>query len=242
MDNNYSQNKNSIWHDQFESQSADSNNKNWGKWTLKIIVGLAVLFFITKSCTGTEDDAYHNAINSTNIELAEKYLKDYPKGEHVAEIKKHIADYKEYQRYKDNSLYTGSLPYSEYYGRNYSSWLDNGSKITVTAPINSDVIVTARRTSNDRVEGHIYIRKGETASFVFPAGTYTIFFYYGLGWNPNKVITGKHGIVRGGFLSMTTVGKDENVYYPANGGYSYTLQLQENGNFSTQHSSENEMF
>ncbi|MCD9854570.1 hypothetical protein LUD75_07620 [Epilithonimonas sp. JDS] len=131
------------------------------------------------------------------------------------------------QLYGNNSLETGATPYSKYYGDN-SDCEDRGcSKINVTAS-NSDVLVTIKK--NDEVVRHAYIQAGDSYTFSFPNGTYQAFFYYGKGWNPNKVM--KNGELEGGFVSNEEVGKDDPQSL-FNNILEYELVLQQNGNFST---------
>ena len=68
--------------------------------------------------------------------------------------------------------------------------------------------------------------------------TYQTFFYYGRGWNPNKVMKGG---IKGGFIENEIFSKDnpQKIY---SGVLSYILQLQQNGNFQTKGSNENEIF
>lgn len=130
--------------------------------------------------------------------------------------------------YADNSLPTGTTPYSKYYGGN-PSCNDNGcSKIEVKTPYNSDVLVTIKK--NDKVVRHAYIQAGDRYTFSFPNGTYQAFFYYVKGWNPEKEM--KNGEIKGGFVTAENFGKDEeqSLY---NNVLTYELILQQNGNFST---------
>ena len=145
-----------------------------------------------------------------------------------------------YNRYINNSLYTGATPYSYCFGSN-SNCDDYGcSKIKVITPYNSDVLVSIKR--NGKVFRHAYIKAGSSYTFEFPNGTYQAFFYYGKGWNPNKFMKKTScGILRGGFITNEHVGKDnpQSLY---NNILTYELILQRNGNFNTQSSSTNEAF
>ena len=129
--------------------------------------------------------------------------------------------------YSNNSLQTGSTPYSEYYGGNSDCDSQGCSKINVTTS-NSDVLVTIKK--NDKVVRHAYIQAGDSYSFSFPNGTYQAFFYYGEGWNPEKTMKG--GELKGGFISNEEVGKDDPQSL-SNNVLEYRLVLQQNGNFST---------
>lgn len=187
----------------------------------------------------TEDFLLARKLNT--MEAWQEYLRQHPKGKHRSEAKSAIKLIEDMEYYADYSLANGSQPYRSVYGANYSE--NYGlSKVTVTAPHDRDVVVTARNLSNGKVQGHTYVRANRTASFYIPSGQYTISFYYGNGWYPKKKMVGKHGTLYGGFLSNESVSKDEDVYYPANQGYTYTLQTTYNGNFSADPSSTYEMF
>ena len=188
-----------------------------------------------------DHDDFSSAENLNTKESWQAYLSQHPNGQYTKEAKTALQVIEDYEYYANYSLSNGSLPYRSVYGSNYQA--DYGmSKVTVTAPKICDVVVTARHINSDKVKGHIYVRANRTASFYIPEGRYTISFYYGNGWYPKKKIVGKRGTIYGGFLSNETVGKDEDVYYPANQGYTYTLQVTYNGNFSTTPSNVYEMF
>lgn len=186
-------------------------------------------------------EAYKAAKSSDSKAAWEHYVHNYPQGKYISHAKSRIRDYEEIDRYKYNSLANGSQPYAQYYGYNYAESY-RLSRVTVTAPFSYDVVVTARLKSNGKVKGHTYVRANRTAYFCIPEGRYSISFYYGNGWYPKKKIVGKHETVFGGFLSDESVGKDDDVYFPAGRGYTYKLQSTYNGNFSTQSSSKYEMF
>lgn len=133
------------------------------------------------------------------------------------------------------TLFTGDTPYEYYYGRNNSCEEYGCSKIKVTTPNNSGVIVTIKQ--DDIVVRHAYIEPNDSYTFSFPNGTYQVFFYYGKGWNPNKKM--KNGSIKGGFTSNEHFGKDnpQSLY---NNILEYRLILQQNGNFSTRPSNSNE--
>lgn len=186
---------------------------------------------------------YEEACSQNTLVSWRKYVKDHPAGIFIEQADSNITRLKEEQiieKYKNNYLSNGSQPYKGTYRANHE-YDQNSSFIKVTAPWGADVVVLARRSSGT-VEGHIYVRRGQQAQFYLPEGIYNIFFYYGTGWNPHKKITGKHWSVVGGFVLSESVGKDENVYFPAGEGYTYVLQQRINGNFHTEASSVEEMF
>jgi hypothetical protein len=156
-----------------------------------------------------------------------------------ARLEKERQEREEYNRYINNSLSTGATPYSYMYGGNRSCNDYGCSQIRVKTS-NSDVLVTIKR--NDKVVRHAYIRSNSSYTFEMPDGTYQPFFYYGKGWNPNKIMKETpQGVLKGGFIESESFGKD----YPQtlnNNILEYQLILQTNGNFSTKPSSANEAF
>jgi hypothetical protein len=141
-----------------------------------------------------------------------------------------------YDKYINNSLSTGSAPYSRYYGSN-SSCDDYGCSQIKVRTSNSDVIVTIKK--NGRVVRHAYINSGSSYTFSMPNGSYQPFFYYGKGWNPEKEMKG--GKMKGGYITNESFGKDD-AQFLNNNVLTYELILQENGNFSTRPSNSEEAF
>lgn len=145
-----------------------------------------------------------------------------------------------YDKYINNSLRTGSTPYSYCFGRN-SKCSDWGcSELKVKTPYNSDVLVTIKK--GNKVIQHAFIKAGNSYTFELPNGNYQPFFYYGKGWNPNKEMKKINcGTLKGGFITNEHFGKDSPQYLQ-NNILEYELILQENGNFSTQPSNPDEAF
>jgi hypothetical protein len=147
-----------------------------------------------------------------------------------ARLEQERKEREEYNRYINHSLSTGATPYSYMYGGNRSCNDYGCSQIKVKTS-NSDVLVTIKR--NDKVVRHAYIRANSSYTFEMPDGTYQPFFYYGRGWNPNKVMKETpQGTVYGGVIEDESFVKD----YPQtlnNNTLEYQLILQQNGNFST---------
>ena len=95
---------------------------------------------------------------------------------------------------------------------------------------------------NNEVFRHAYINAGSQYTFEFPNGTYQAFFYYGRGWNPNKVMKETDcGTLKGGFIADEHFGKDSPQSL-SNNILEYELILQQNGNFSTRPSNSEEAF
>lgn len=143
------------------------------------------------------------------------------------------------QQYTGYSLPNGSLPYQRYYGGNYYCYSYNCSAITVRASNNSDVVVIIKEdNANGDVVSHAYIRKGCSYSFDLPNGTYQTFFYYGKDWYPDKIMKGG---ITGGFMNNEEFGKD-NPRELYNQELTYSLVMQQHGNFHTKKSNSSEAF
>jgi endonuclease YncB( thermonuclease family) len=142
------------------------------------------------------------------------------------------------EKYIDNSLSTGSTPYSSLFGGNPACSEYGCSEIKVITPSNSDVLVTVKK--NNRIFRHAYIKAGNSYTLQMPNGTYQAFFYYGKGWNPEKVMKQTPGgDIKGGFVAYEHFGKDEPQTLK-NQSLTYELILQTNGNFSTKPSNADE--
>ena len=95
-------------------------------------------------------------------------------------IEREITEQKEkaeYDKFINKSLETDASPYGYCFGSDNSCNSDECSKISVTTPINSDVLVTIKK--NGKVYRHTYIKAGRTFTFYMPNGNYQAFFYYG---------------------------------------------------------------
>ena len=135
--------------------------------------------------------------------------------------------------YYNNHLSTGSSPYSSS-GRSASD--ESQISVSTSASSNCDVVVIIK--SRGEIARNAYIRAGGSYTFYIPNGTYQVFFYGGKGWNPNKVMP--NGL-EGGFVANESYSKDSPVSLEYQ-GLTYELIPQQNGNFSTQQSSANEIF
>jgi len=160
--------------------------------------------------------------------------------EREAKLEKERREKAIYDKYINNSLSTGSTPYSYCYGRNSSCSGWGCSEMKITTPHNSDVLVIIKK--GEKVVSHAYIKNRSTYTFELPNGIYQPFFYYGKGWNPEKVMkqTGC-GTLKGGFIANEDIGKDDPQFL-INSILTYELILQERGNFSTRPSNVNEAF
>lgn len=146
----------------------------------------------------------------------------------------------QYQKYINNSLSNGSIPYNSCFGGNSSCTEWGCSEIKVTTPRDSDVVVTLKR--DGKVVRHAYINANSTFTFQIPNGTYQPFFYYGNGWNPEKKVESSTcQNLKGGFIEGEVFGKD--IPQSLNNNVlTYELILQQSGNFSSKPSSSMEAF
>lgn len=211
-------------------------------------IPIILLSFVLASCESEEERQRRLATEEQQrIELeerrkadeAERALKlEQERIEQEARLEKERQEKAIYDRYINNSLSTGSTPYAYCYGRNSpcSDW--GCSQIKVQTPYNSDVLVTIKK--GEKVVRHAFIKAGSTYTFELPNGTYQPFFYYGKGWNPEKVMKQTDcGKIKGGFITNEDFGKDSPQTL-SNNILEYELILQQNGNFSTRPSSANE--
>lgn len=183
------------------------------------------------------------------IELAEKRIQEeearelrqeQERIEQEAKLEKERQEKAIYDKYIENSLNTGNTPYSYCFGRNNSCSGNYCSQIKVKTPNNSDVLVTIKKNNN--VYRHAYIKANSSYTFDFPNGSYQTFFYYGKGWNPDKVMKETDcGTLKGGFVSDETFGKDDPQTLN-NNILEYSLVLQQSGNFTTRPSNPGEAF
>ena len=212
----------------------ERNSSDSGGCGCLILIVIAIAFGINKcseSDTGTSS-------STTSTSISQPKQSSYYDTQQVASsVEEELSE--EDKQYLDNSLTTGAAPYSSVYGKNYRCPYTQCSGIKVTAPHESDIVVIIKRNnSSGKVIAHGYIKAGGTYQFDIPDGTYQTFFYYGEGWNPNKVMKGG---VKGGFVKDEIFSKDnpQEIY---SGVLSYVLQLQRDGNFQTRGSNKLECF
>jgi hypothetical protein len=117
-----------------------------------------------------------------------------------------LNDYYDYI-YAENSLNNGAAPYSYCYRPDNTRNLYSRSRILVSSPKDSDVLVTVKK--QNKVFSHAYIKADSSFTFNVPNGHYQVFFYTGKGWNPHKVMKKVEcGFLKGGFISNEVFGKD----------------------------------
>lgn len=212
------------------------------------IIGILAIFIIASSCESEAERQKRLAkAEEQRIELkekrkqeeAEKALKlEQERIKREAQLEKERRKKENFEKYINNSLQNGATPYSYCYSSNKSCSDWGCSQIKVQTPYNSDVLVTIK--SSGKVVRHIFIKKGSSYTFEVPNGTYQPFFYYGKGWNPQKVMKeASCGTLKGGFISNEVFGKDSPQSL-SNNILEYELILQQNGNFSTRPSNASE--
>ncbi len=203
---------------------------------MRKIIFLSLLAFLVISCESEAERKKRLAKEKrAKIELQHKIEQERIAKERLLEKKRKKKAI--YDKYINNSLLTGATPYSRYYGRNHRCNDYGCSKIKVKAPINSEIDVLVIIKKHGRVFRHAYINSGDNYTFSFPNGTYQAFFYYGKGWNPNKLM--KKGTIKGGFIDKVSFDKDSPQTLK-NNILTYELILQQNGNFMTRPSNEEE--
>lgn len=158
--------------------------------------------------------------------------------EREARLEKERQEKAIYDMYINNSLSTGSTPYSYCFGRNSSCSEWGCSQIKIRTPYNSDVLVTIKK--GEKVVRHAFLKGGSSYTFELPNGTYQPFFYYGKGWNPEKGMKQTDcGMLKGGFIANEDFGKDSPQTL-SNDILTYELIMQQSGNFSTSPSNASE--
>ncbi len=141
---------------------------------------------------------------------------------------------KEQLKWLNNSLSTGSMPYSDYFGEPTIG----EEYILIHTKEGLDYIAIVRSSSNNEYINHAYIKGGETASLYLLPGDYVVYFYSGKGWNPYMA----NGNVMGGFVSQESSHKDKTITLGEYQYYEYTLYPVRNGNLRLKNAKKKEMF
>jgi hypothetical protein len=187
-----------------------------------------------------KQEAKELTIQKEQERIEHEKIEESERVEREARLEKEREEQAIYNKYINNSLNNGEMPYSYCFGKNKSCSEYGCSQIKVRTPSNSDVMVTIKK--NGKVFRHAYINSSSQYTFEFPNGTYQAFFYYGKGWNPNKIMKKTDcGLLKGGFITDEHFGKD-NPTFLNNNILEYELILQQNGNFSTSPSNSEEVF
>jgi hypothetical protein len=141
------------------------------------------------------------------------------------------------EHYKNYSLKNGDMPYANCYGSaNYGP-----SKIKINAGY-GDVLITVKNLKNVVIR-HVYVASNKSFTLKLPNGKYQVFFYYGDGWNPKRIMpkTTCDKLI-GGFINNEFTNKDPEIVELYYSGIEYTLRVQTNGNFHTESCSKDEAF
>lgn len=192
--------------------------------TLCLVCGIFVASLT--SC----DNGSRNSTNSSNTYTQSQ---DFASGDNknvVSEVADVVDQVVESSPYVDNHLQTGSAPYSS-----NSAYGDNSTITVRTSSSDNDVVVIVK--SYGEMVRNAYIQGGDSYTFNLPSGNYQVFFYGGKGWDPTKDMNG----YQGGFVYQETFSKDDPIDLDGQ-RLEYELILQQNGNFQTKGSSENEVF
>lgn len=208
-------------------------NSNGGCGCLLLLGIWGLVYLFVNKCTGGDEK---NPLTTQEQRTAAAYH-DSHTSYLSEEVGKNLCV--EEKKYLNNSLSTGSVPYANFYGKNYKCPYNQCSGIEVTAPQESDIVVIIKRNNaKGKVISHGYIKAGDNYFFPIPDGTYQTFFYYGEGWNPNKEMPDG---IRGGFVMNEIFSKDnpQDIYSSI---LTYVLQLQRDGNFQTKMSNKSEVF
>jgi hypothetical protein len=141
------------------------------------------------------------------------------------------------EHYKNYSLKNGDMPYANCYGSaNYGT-----SKIKINAGY-GDVLITVKNLKNVVIR-HVYVASNKSFTLRIPNGKYQVFFYYGDGWNPKRIMPKTTcGKLIGGFINNEFTNKDPEIVELFYSGIEYTLRVQTNGNFQTESCSKDEAF
>lgn len=150
---------------------------------------------------------------NNTLRAYEEFLRAYPDGVYTAEatrLRDSILQIElDIEKYGNNVLEQGTLPYEKYYGANQVAKTKFNADIDVTAPIAFDVVAVVRKENElGDVVAHAYIRADSTYTFRVDNGKYQVFFYIGKGWKPTKKM--ENG-VEGGFVRNETFSKDDPV-------------------------------
>jgi len=134
--------------------------------------------------------------------------------------------------YHNNKLENGSKPYQYYFGNsitgsNYLGFLTKGER---------DCIVIVKNMDG-KYYNHVYICGDNSARVYLPNGMYNVYFYFGIGWNPDK----KKGELTGGFEEKESQQRNDSVLLQ-NQNYVYELYPVTYGNLSLDNATTIDMF
>lgn len=189
-----------------------------------------------------EEPYFNQKKKRNNLRAYEEFLHAFPAGKFTQEatrLRDSIVEAQmDIEKYGNNVLEHGSLPYKNFYGENQKPKKRANSDIEVTAPVAFDMVAIVRLGSDSgKVVSHAFIQADSTHTFRVENGKYQLFFYIGKGWKPTKKM--ENG-VEGGFVKNETFSKDDPVSL-SNEVITYQLSMrQKNRKFKT--SSRREVF
>jgi hypothetical protein len=139
--------------------------------------------------------------------------------------------------YTNSSLRNGEMPYDYCYGSQ-----NNGPSSIKINSGSSDVLITVKNINN-KVIRHVYVLASNSFTLRVPNGKYHVYFYYGNGWNPKKIMGETFcGILKGGFINNEFTSKDPDVIKLNYSNLTYTLSKHKGGNFDPENCSKLDAF
>lgn len=160
-----------------------------------------------------EESYFSQRKEKNTLEAYDEFLFAFPNDKFTAEANRLrdsiLAWQRDWEKYGNNSLENGSLPYEANFGKPLKYRKDSNSDIVVVAPFSFDVVTVLRKNDeNGEVVSHAYIQADSTYTFRVDNGKYQAFFYIGRGWHPEKKMSDDQV---GGFLKFETFTKDDPV-------------------------------
>lgn len=223
-----------------QPESQPKQEENGCLWSIIIIIVIILSWGILNNCSQhdnhysmpapIEDDMDSVALNDTMAIEDNDY-------NYVNINTQENQNDKEQHQYAENRLNTGSRPYSNVYGKGRTG---NNYLIFNTCK-GSDYIIIVKTFQGQKVVSHIYINGGDTGKLFLPNGKYSIYFYSGHGWDPNKRPNPNNPKIVGGFVYDENIQKDEPISLYDEYG-EYTLYPVKNGNTILDSSNEKEVF
>lgn len=175
-----------------------------------------------------EEPYFNQKRKRDNLRAYEEFLRAFPHGRFTPEATRLrdsiIEEQMDIEKYGNNVLDHGSLPYKDFYGENQKTKRKFNSDIEVTAPVAFDMVAIVRLGSDSgKVVSHAFIQADSTHTFRVENGKYQMFFYIGKGWKPTKKM--ENGI-EGGFVKNETYSKDDPVML-SNEVITYQLSMRQ---------------
>ncbi len=175
-----------------------------------------------------EEDYFAQKRKKDDIRAYEEFLHAFPADKYTAEATR-LRDsllqlQSDIEKYGNNTLPNGELPYQAFFGDNAKSNKKFNTDVVVVAPVAFDMVTVIKENDeNGKVVAHAYVAADSTYTFKIDNGKYQVFFYIGNGWNPNKQM--EDGVL-GGFVRNETYSKDDPVSL-ANEVITYQLSMKQ---------------